>query len=81
MLGALGFTQGGVAASSLASAWQSSLGNVAAGSTFALLQSLGTSGGLQWPLIAGGAVYYLVYFPQPLPPVLTRNLPSRRGPC
>lgn len=82
MLGALGFTQAGVAASSLASAWQSALGNVAAGSTFAALQSLGSSNGLalQWPLLVGGAAYYLVYHAGPLPPALATQLPSRRGP-
>lgn len=37
----IGFTSQGVAATSLASAWQSTIGNVAAGSVFAGLQSAG----------------------------------------
>jgi hypothetical protein len=44
MLSFIGFTAGGVAASSFASAWQSSIGNVAAGSVFAWLQGAGASG-------------------------------------
>jgi hypothetical protein len=39
----LGFASSGVVAGSLAAAWQSSIGNVAVGSLFATLQSLGTS--------------------------------------
>lgn len=39
----LGFTASGVMAGSLAAAWQSSIGNVTAGSMFAILQSLGTA--------------------------------------
>ncbi|EPE06761.1 hypothetical protein F503_03188 [Ophiostoma piceae UAMH 11346] len=49
-LPALGFTAGGVAQGSIAAAWQSTLGNVAVGSLFALLQSAG----------AGGAGAYVV---------------------
>ena len=44
LLSALGFTPSGVAAGSLAAAWQASIGNVAAGSTFAMLQSIGAAG-------------------------------------
>ncbi|XP_037046389.1 interferon alpha-inducible protein 6-like [Bradysia coprophila] len=40
----LGFGAGGVAAGSAAAAWQSSIGSVAAGSLFAILQSLGATG-------------------------------------
>lgn len=39
-----GFGAGGVAAGSAAAAWQSSIGAVAAGSIFAILQSLGATG-------------------------------------
>lgn len=82
MLGLLGFGQAGVSYASIASAWQSALGNVAAGSAFSTLQSYGATGGIgpQWPLLAAGAVLYLVNYPQPLPPALTANFPSRRGP-
>jgi hypothetical protein len=38
-----GFTTEGVAAGSAAAAWQASIGNVAAGSTFASLQSFGAT--------------------------------------
>ncbi|XP_031629586.1 interferon alpha-inducible protein 27-like protein 1 [Contarinia nasturtii] len=40
----LGFGTAGVAAGSAAAAWQSSIGAVAAGSIFAILQSLGATG-------------------------------------
>ncbi|KAK6343471.1 hypothetical protein TWF730_011060 [Orbilia blumenaviensis] len=43
VLGALGFGAAGPAAGSLAAAWQSSIGNVASGSLFALAQSIGMS--------------------------------------
>jgi len=39
----VGFTSSGVAASSWAALWQSSIGNVCAGSTFAALQSYGAT--------------------------------------
>ena len=53
MLSFLGFTTGGIAAASFASAWQSSLGNVATGSLFASLQSLGATGStLPWLALA-----------------------------
>lgn len=72
MLGLLGFTQAGVSSASIASAWQSALGNVAAGSAFSVMQSYGAAGvGVHWPLLATGAVCYLVNYPRPLPPVLT----------
>ncbi|EPE06762.1 hypothetical protein F503_03189 [Ophiostoma piceae UAMH 11346] len=56
-LPALGFTADGVAAGSAAAAWQSILGNVAAGSLFAILQSA-VAGGYGAPVVAGavGAV-------------------------
>ncbi|KAL4750797.1 hypothetical protein BDW72DRAFT_109576 [Aspergillus terricola var. indicus] len=44
MLSALGFGAGGVQACSLAASAQSVVGNIAAGSTFATLQSAGTGG-------------------------------------
>lgn len=44
MLPMLGFGLGGITAGSVASAWQSSIGSVAAGSLFAALQSLGMTG-------------------------------------
>merc|ERR1712018_702002 len=43
-LGAAGFSAGGVVAGSMAAAWQASIGNVAAGSLFAMCQSVGTAG-------------------------------------
>lgn len=44
LLPLLGFTAGGIAAGSAAAGWQSSIGAVAAGSLFAVLQSLGATG-------------------------------------
>lgn len=44
LLPVLGFTTGGIAAGSAAASWQSSIGLVAAGSLFAVLQSLGATG-------------------------------------
>lgn len=49
-----GFSAGGVVAGSIAAGVQSSIGNVAAGSMFATLQSIGATGGLS--LVAKGAV-------------------------
>lgn len=40
----LGFGAGGVVGGTVAAAWQSTIGNVAAGSTFAILTSLGMNG-------------------------------------
>jgi len=60
MLSYLGFTAGGVAASSLASAWHSSIGNVAAGSLFSWLQSAGAAGGGATVWAIGPALLYLV---------------------
>lgn len=54
-LGLAGFGAGGIVAGSAAAAWQASIGNVAAGSLFAFLQSAGATGGL-WGLgAAAGA--------------------------
>jgi len=63
-----GFTGSGIAGGSYAAAWMSSIGNVAAGSTFATLQSLGATGTIAAvgtgaalvtaPLLAVGGVYY-----------------------
>lgn len=44
ILPVLGFTSAGVLSGSFAASWQSALGLVSAGSTFALLQSLGATG-------------------------------------
>jgi hypothetical protein len=44
LLGALGFGPGGVLGGSLAAGAQAGIGNVAAGSTFAFLQSAGAGG-------------------------------------
>ncbi|KIO18489.1 hypothetical protein M407DRAFT_158910 [Tulasnella calospora MUT 4182] len=55
----LGFATGGIAAGSLAAAIHSMLGNVAAGSAFSIMQSLGATGMLAaiMPLLgAGGAI-------------------------
>jgi hypothetical protein len=48
----VGFGTGGVVAGSLATVWQSSIGNVAVGSLFAALQSAGATG-----VFSTGAVY------------------------
>ena len=48
ILPAVGFGAGGVLAGSAAAAVQSTIGNVAAGSLFATLQSVGAAGGLSW---------------------------------
>ncbi len=64
-----GFTSSGIAGGSAAAAWQSSIGSVTAGSTFATLQSLGASGtiatvgsaalGFTLPvLVFGGGYWY-----------------------
>ena len=53
----VGFGPGGVVAGSLAAAWQSSIGNVAPGSLFALLQSIGASGS---STAAGGSLFALL---------------------
>ena len=67
-LAAAGFSTTGIAAGSIAAAVQSSIGAVAAGSTFATLQSLGAAGviatvGMGAGLVllgvsAGGFLYY-----------------------
>lgn len=60
----VGFTADGVVKGSIAAGWQSSIGNVAAGSTFATLQSWGTCAALSNPITLGvvgaaGGLYYL----------------------
>ena len=66
MLGLLGFTQAGVSSASIASVWQSAVGNVAAGSVFSTMQSYGAAGGVgvQWPVLVAGTAYYLVRYSQ-----------------
>lgn len=54
---AIGFSPAGVVAGSPAAAWQSSIGNVAPGSLFALLQSIGASGS---STAAGGSLFALL---------------------
>ena len=59
MLDMVGFTATGVAAGSIAAAWQSSIGNVAAGSLFAWMQSTAASGAawaVPWAMGAAGLV-------------------------
>ena len=51
VLPAIGFGTGGVMAGSVAAAAQSAIGNVAAGSLFATLQSLGAVGGFSMELL------------------------------
>ncbi|RDB27540.1 hypothetical protein Hypma_003816 [Hypsizygus marmoreus] len=43
-LALIGFSAGGPIAGSIAAAWQASIGNVVAGSVFALLQSIAMTG-------------------------------------
>lgn len=60
----IGFTPGGVGAGSLATAWQSSIGNVAAGRLFAGMQSAGatlTGPGLTLLAAKSGAVAGAAY--------------------
>ena len=52
----VGFGTGGIAAGSLAAAWQATIGNVAAGSAFATLQSLGATGTLATGAYGGAGV-------------------------
>ena len=59
----MGFKSAGVAAGSMAAGVQAGIGNVAAGSTFALFQSIGATGALISPPlvicgIAFGGCYY-----------------------
>ena len=57
----VGFGPSGIVAGSTAAAIQSSMGNVAVGSTFAALQSMGTSGLLVKTAVLGGATSVGVY--------------------
>lgn len=50
-----GFGMAGIAAGSAAAAWQSSIGSVATGSTFATLQSLGATGWIATTFGGGAA--------------------------
>ncbi|KAG8841167.1 hypothetical protein FRB91_005279 [Serendipita sp. 411] len=60
VMGVAGFTGNGIAAGSIAALWQSAIGNVAAGSVFAGLQSMGAVGALTAPLTFGVAAIPLV---------------------
>lgn len=65
ILSALGFGPLGPTAGSIAAAWQSSIGNVASGSLFALLQTISmTSPGIEIPIGIGlaGAVFIVVNY-------------------
>lgn len=55
-LKALGFKAAGIAAKSVAAGMQAGMGNVAAGSTFSILQSAGASGLLTVGLVGGGVI-------------------------
>ena len=69
---AAGFSTAGIAGGSIAAAWQSSIGAVAAGSTFATLQSLGAAGIIATvgigaslallPIAAGGIAYNVIEY-------------------
>mmetsp|Transcript_59807 Transcript_59807/g.159112 ORF Transcript_59807/g.159112 Transcript_59807/m.159112 type:complete len:86 (-) Transcript_59807:265-522(-) len=63
VLRSVGFAAVGIVGGSLAAAWQSSMGSVAAGSTFSFLQSLAMGGlGALAPLgIVAGAVSLLAF--------------------
>ena len=52
-----GFGARGVMAGSVATMWQASFGNVAAGSAFAALQSTGAAGGFNSGMAAGGTAF------------------------
>ncbi len=54
-MSAVGFTSSGIAAGSLAAGIQSAIGNVAAGSLFAMSQSFGAVGGPVGMMVAGAA--------------------------
>lgn len=71
----LGFGVAGVAAGSIAATIHSSIGNVAAGSAFAIMQSLGAKGILMWlfPLLGGAGVAGL----RELTALIQRRLRSR----
>jgi hypothetical protein len=46
ILNAVGFSSGGVVAGTLAASWQAAIGNVVAGSLFAMLQSMAATGAI-----------------------------------
>ena len=66
-LTAAGFTSTGIAAATAATVIQSYIGSVAAGSTFAVLQSVGATGLIATVGVAGASVFvisgtgYLIY--------------------
>ena len=57
-----GFTSSGIAAGSIAAGIQSAIGNVAAGSSFAALQSFGAVGGFAGLAVAGIGYLMLSFF-------------------
>lgn len=59
---AAGFGPSGIVGGSIASAVQSAIGNVAAGSTFSSLQSVGALGGWVGMLLTGVLWLYVEYF-------------------
>ena len=56
---ALGFTSSGIAAGSAAAGAQAAIGDVAAGSCFAILQSIGAIGGFAGMTVAGVVGFFL----------------------
>ena len=64
ILAKVGFTSTGVAATSVAAGVQSGIGNVAAGTTFSALQSIGATGALAtaapYVALGGGAFALLI---------------------
>ena len=60
---AAGFTSSGIAAGSVAAGMQAAIGNVAAGSSFALMQSIGAVGGFVGMMVAGfGYLLFELFF-------------------
>jgi len=71
VLSAVGFTQAGVAAGSIAAGVQSAIGSVSAGSAFAVLQSIGAAGlgmvgAVAVPVAVPAAVRAVATVPNPL---------------
>lgn len=63
ILAGIGFTAGGVLAGSIAAASQALIGNVAAGSLFAICQSIGAAGfSFPFMLLVSGVSGFIYYF-------------------